>query len=65
MTKTEIAKVRRQIQAAGYSAKEASTGLRYAKDHDAADAREGLSLAMSRILYSDDDLADGARYGVA
>jgi hypothetical protein len=57
--------IRRHIYAAGYSKQDADAGIRYAAEQGDYTAREGYILAMSRILYSNDQLADGARFAVA
>jgi hypothetical protein len=49
---------------AGYSAKEIDDGLAYAYRTGFSSDDEALSLTISRILYSDSQLADGARYEV-
>lgn len=54
--------IRRHIAAAGYSANAIRKGLDYAKSEGASSAREGYILAMSRILYSDGQIAMGDRF---
>ncbi len=48
-----------------YSAAQAAECFAYAEAQGCTDADEFLSLAMSKILYSADQLASGARYEVA
>lgn len=57
-------RIRRHIAAAGYSKEQIDAGLSYAREHGDYTAREGYILAMSRILYTDWQLADGARFSV-
>ncbi|MGA0530763.1 hypothetical protein [Hansschlegelia sp. KR7-227] len=54
--------VRAQIAEAGYSDAAISKGIAYAADQGASDDHEAFVLAVSRILYSDEDLAEGARF---
>ncbi len=56
--------IRRHIATAGYSADAIRRGLDYAAAEGASTAREGYILAMSRILFTDRDLASGVRFGV-
>jgi hypothetical protein len=59
-----ILEISRHIREAGYSDAEIKAGLAYACQQGPYTAREGYILAMSRILYSDGQLADGARFSV-
>jgi len=54
--------VMHKLAAGGYSPMQIRDGLAYAVAEDATTVREAFILAMSRILYSDEQLADGARY---
>lgn len=54
----------RHIAAAGYSAAQIREGICYATAQGASDAREGYILAMSRILYSPEQLEAGDRFSV-
>ena len=56
--------IRTSITARGYKAAQAAYGLTWARQQGFTLAREGLSLAMSRILYDDAALAAGARWSV-
>ena len=49
---------------AGYSHKQILTGLLWAIDRHPADALEAAALMVSRILYTNEQLADGARFEV-
>ena len=53
-----------RIRARGYPTAQAVYGLAWANTQGFTSADEGLSLAMSRILYDDEALADGARFPV-
>jgi len=64
LTKTACATIRRHCYAAGYSPKAVADGIAYAEANCAAGARDGYVLTMSRILYSDDQLADGSLFSV-
>ena len=64
LTLLDLTRLRIKIEGAGYSAAQAITGIRYALGQDATDLNQGFILAMSRILYSDEQLADGARFAV-
>jgi hypothetical protein len=57
-------RIRRHIANAGYSATAIRQGLDYAKAEGATTGPEGYILAMSRILFTDDDLARGVRFSV-
>ena len=57
-------RIRRHIAAAGYTKEQIDAGLAYTREQGEYDAREGFILAMSRILYSDEQLEDGARIAV-
>lgn len=46
----------------GYSAAMIAAGLDYALAHDAECLSDIMSLSLSRILYSDAQLSDGARF---
>jgi hypothetical protein len=52
----------RFLEERGLSADEIDRGLAYAEELGAATAREGFVLAMSRVLYSDAQLAAGCRF---
>ncbi len=54
--------IRRRIATAGYSKKAIDAGIAYAISQHFGDAEEGYKLAVSRILYTDDALDDGAQY---
>lgn len=60
-----IRRARKHITDAGYSLGDASSGIDYATAQGATEAREIYILAVSRILYTDEQLADGARFSVA
>ena len=47
-----------------YSAVQTAEGVAYAEQVGYSDAEEFFSIAMAKILYSADDIADGARYPV-
>ena len=55
--------IRSRIRARGYHTAQAVYGLAWANEQGFTSADEGLSLAMSRILFTDDDLAQGIRWG--
>lgn len=57
--------IRHHLTLAGYSPSEIKTGITYAASKGDYGAREGFVLAVSRILYSDDQLADGAVFFLA
>lgn len=61
-TEQTDARIARYLDDAGYSAEQIARGLAYADAEGATDANERLSLALSRLLYDDAQLADGARY---
>ena len=63
--RSPIAAIRRHITDAGYSDADARHGISWAKSRGFATARDGYALAMSRILYSDEQLAEGAHFPVA
>ena len=46
----------------GLSTKEIDAGLDYVEDVGARTVREGYELALSRVLYSDAQLAQGMRF---
>ena len=46
-----------------YTADQIAAGVAYAEGEGYTSSSEALSLMLSRILYSDDQLAAGARYG--
>ena len=48
----------------GYSDRQILTGLLWAIDRHPADALEAAALMVSRILYTTEQLADGARFEV-
>ena len=56
--------IRRHLKKAGYSTKEVAAGLAYAAAQGATSTREAYILTVSRILYTADDLAEGARFAV-
>lgn len=56
--------IRRHLAAAGNGADAIRTGIAYARAEGATSAREGYILAVSRILYTDEDLANGTRFSV-
>ena len=58
------ATIRRHMKAAGYSNEAITSGMEWAKQQGFDGAREGYILAMSRVLYDDDQLADGGRFSV-
>lgn len=62
MTSNTARTIRRHIAAAGYSAQSINKGMAFARNEGAVSQEDGFALAMSRILYSDDQLADGARF---
>ena len=47
-----------------YAADDIAVGLAYAEQEGYVDSDDALSLTLSRILYSDSQLADGDRYAV-
>ena len=53
--------IRAHLAQMGYSPADIDAGMAYAAD---ATGDEALSLAVSRILYSDSQLEDGSRFGV-
>jgi len=57
-------RIRRHIAAVGYGDAQITSGLAWATEQGFSTAREGYILAMSRILYDDGQLADGARFSV-
>lgn len=57
-------RIRAHCQAAGYSVDEIERGLLYAYNTRFSSDDEALSLVISRMLYGDDQLADGARFTV-
>ena len=56
--------IRTRIRARGYPTAQAVYGLAWANAQGFTSADEGLSLAMSRIVYDDEALANGARFAV-
>ncbi len=60
----DIEKVTAWIAERGYSNDAIKQGLAYANEHDAGSDTEAASLAMARILYSDGQLEDGAKFEV-
>lgn len=55
--------IRRRLIFAGYSKIDVARGLAYAREQAGEySIPEGFELALSRILYSDQQLADGARF---
>lgn len=61
-TTTTDTQITAYLDEVGYSAEQIAQGLAYADAHGATDADERLSLALTRILYDDAQIADGARY---
>ncbi len=57
-------KIRRRMMEAGYSKSDVSRGILYAYEVGFETGAEAFSLAMSRVLYSDEQLKDGARFAV-
>jgi hypothetical protein len=53
-----------EIITAEYGARSAEEGADYAEQIGYDDVEGFFSLAMSKILYSDDQLANGARFAV-
>ena len=58
----DIARVTAALTDAGYSADQIKQGLAYADTQDTGTDNEAYCLAVSRILYSDDQIADGAAF---
>ena len=56
----DIAKVTAALTEAGYSADQIKQGLAYADTQDAEMDNDAYCSAISRILYSDEQMADGA-----
>ena len=59
------ATIRAALSEAGYGEDVITFGLEYADQCAATDIADRGSLAVSRILYSDADLADGRRFAWA
>ena len=53
--------LRRRIERSGYSQEQADYGIAWACERGFEGTEWGYRLAMSRILYSDDELAEGIR----
>lgn len=62
MTDSITRAIRRHLYAAGYSKDQATAGLAYAASTGPYTVREGYILAVSRILFTDGQLADGERF---
>jgi hypothetical protein len=58
-----IYETRDRLLVTGYSPKEASDGIAWAIEQGAVTQDELLDLAVTRILYDDDQIANGARWG--
>lgn len=58
-------RISRRIAAGGYSLTHARAGLAYANQVGFQSDDEGFVLAMSRILYTDAQLAEGERFSVS
>lgn len=56
------ASVRRKLARSGHTKTQIAYGLAYAKSQGAVGSDEVFTLAVSRILYTDDQLADGALF---
>ena len=54
--------LRRAIEQHEYCREQADYGIAWACKQGFESTDEGYRLAMSRILYSDDDLAEGVRF---
>ena len=54
--------LRRRIEEPGYTRQEADCGIRWACEQGFESTDEGFMFAMSRILYDDGQLNDGARF---
>ena len=59
-----LLRIRRDLRAAGYSDKQIDAGLDYAAAQLADDEQGAFRIAVGRILYSDEQLADGAMFVV-
>ena len=56
------ARIKRRLLLAGYARPQIKAGLTYAQEQDAATYDGALNLALTRILYTDAEIADGARW---
>lgn len=56
--------IRRHLAAAGYDKAQADHGIAYARSKGNYSARDGYILAISRILYDDAQLENGALFEV-
>lgn len=54
--------IRGRIRAAGYHTSQVVSGLAWAQEQGFTTLDQGYERAMSRILFSDDDLAQGIRW---
>ena len=54
--------LRRSIEQRGYTIGQADYGLTWACGQGFVAIEDGVALAMSRILFSDDELNEGVRY---
>lgn len=57
--------IRRHACAAGYSPHSVEHGIKWAEALGATSAREGYILTLSRIVYTPERLATGARVAIA
>jgi hypothetical protein len=57
-------RIRRQIAAAGYFKNDIDKGLAWARSIGFSDAKDGYILAMSYILYGEDEANSGVRFAV-
>ena len=64
LTKSQYAKIRRHIAAAGYSSEAISKGLAFARAEEITDTREAYIAAVTVILHSAKDYRDGVRFSV-
>ena len=56
--------VRTLLLRAGYTDAQIEEGIAYAEKEGVSDASDVVALAVSRILYSDEQLAEGARFSL-
>jgi hypothetical protein len=56
--------IRAELAAGGYTSAQIDRAMEYAHEQGACTGLDGYVLAMSRILYTDEQLADGARFCV-
>lgn len=64
MNQTLLTRITRHLSDAGYDAAAISGGIAFAEAAGYTDDDEALSLVATKILYSEDQIADGARFAV-